>query len=155
MAKATVKDLTDAGFRTTQFGSPPEFEGSDGYLAKILAAAGRWAEQRFGAAAYAALADPSFARDAVVHAEIYHSAAQLWRRRVAFLDANAAAARDEGFAYLNRREMLAHATECENQAELWIAKAVDGAGAVDGSAIALGLVESGRFAPFVEGAVTA
>jgi len=155
MAKATVQNLLDAGFRPEQFGSPPNFEGNDGYLGLVVTASGRWAEQRYGVAAYASVSAGSFAFDALAHAETYHASAQLWRRRVGFLDANAMASRDDGFAYLNRREMIAHATECDAQAEFWIAKAIDGAGSVDGSAIALGLVESGRFDPVVEGAVTA
>lgn len=155
MAKATVQNLLDAGFRPEQFGSPPDFEGDTGYLGKVLTVSGRWAEQRFGLAAYAVVAAPSFVHDALAHAETYHASAQLWRRRVGFLDANAMASRDAGFEYLNRREMLAHASECDDQAELWIGKAIDGPASVDGSAIAVGLVESGRFDPIVDGAVTA
>lgn len=155
-AKCTIARLVDAGFRQEQFGTPADFAtAGTGYLARVLADVSAWARERFGAAAYDALAvdtDATYIR--LAEAEKYKAAAELWRRRVGFLDANAMQGR-EGLAYLTQRECYAHAQQCDDMAEEFLQAAINGPDNTPGSLIAVGIVETGRFPPVVDGAVTA
>jgi hypothetical protein len=162
MGKATVQNLLDEGVRPEQFGfasaSGPEWSGNDGYLARALAPAAGWARERLGGAVYDALAAGTYAHDCTVRAEVCHARALLFTRRVSFLDSQATVglgAADS--AYLNRREMLAHAEEARRCAQYEIAEAIratggDVAATMEGGA-SFGYIETGAFPAATTGAL--
>ena len=89
MPKATITDITNAGFRAEQFGSPADWlTASTGYVAVELARAGRWAEARIGATAYAAATAGTYLFDLLVQAETHKVASVFWRRRASYTDGN-------------------------------------------------------------------
>lgn len=147
MAKVTHKQVEDEGFHATQFGTPPDWQASGGYVARLIAEAAAWVEARVGETAYAVTT--GLLGHAVAQAELCKVRAMLWRRRSAFLDANAQTALTEGAPAL-QRSYLEHARQAEACAEDWIATAIAGAANVAGSGATLAYVESGPYA----GAVT-
>ena len=145
-AKVSIQDITDAGFKPEQFGTPDDWATTGtGYLARLLKRAEAWSRGIYGAGYDAVPADGTvFER--LRQAELCWVSAQLWKSRAAFIDSNAAGSR-EAPAYLERREYLASATQAMDCANDNMAKALGGEGAVAGTGASLGHVESGQFAP--------
>lgn len=153
-AKVTIANLKDCGFRKEQFGRSADAAGFDALLTEIVGEAGRWAEARIGASVYAA-ATTGVTFDRLKLAEQYKASAELWRRRAAYIDGNATTGL-EAAQYAERRQYFADAKSCDELADAWLAVAVsDNPADVPGSALAVGLTETGLFSPTVEGAVTA
>lgn len=148
MPKATITDITNAGFRAEQFGSPADWlTASTGYVAVELARAGRWVEARIGATAYAAATAGTYLFDLLVQAETQLVASVLWRRRASYTDGNVVVGLQEG-QYLERREYLAQADAAFAAAEQAISDALVESGAaaqIPGSGISVGHVETGRY----------
>jgi hypothetical protein len=150
MPKATIQDVTDAGFRAEQFGTPADWATpATGYVARVLADAAVWVTDRVGATAYAAAtaeAQPAqFLR--LKRAELCAAKAELWRRRAAFLDANAFRALEGNpSAAAERTSYLAHAQAAEecmlNNLDLFL---TGGDATALGSGASIGHVESGPF----------
>jgi hypothetical protein len=163
MGKATATDIIAAGFRAEQFGGGAAFEGD--LLPKLLTHAELWARAELGEAAYTAAASDAattaakLAQAELVKAETEYVAAELWRTRATHLDSAAAIGSDFG-AYLERREMYVHADAAQTRAEAALQRAgarlgVTLAVATEGSAIAVGHVETGLFPAHSAAAVTA
>lgn len=145
-AKATIQDITDAGFRAEQFGTPADFDTPEtGYIARILARASVWASSVFGAgyAAITATTDPAtFER--LRSAELCWARSELWKRRAAFIDSNAVSAL-ENLSHSDRREFeqqAARAWECAQDA---MAEAIGDPNRERGTAAVLTHVETGAF----------
>lgn len=155
-AKVTIADLKNTGFRKEQFGFSSDAAGFDTVLTSIVDEVGRWAAARVGGTAYAAASTgPSVEFDRLKYAEQYKAQAELWRRRAVFLDTNATQGLDLSAA-AERRECYLSAERCDALAAEWLELAVTGdPAAVPGSGLAVGLTETGMFAPLVDGAVTA
>lgn len=104
-AKASIQDITDAGFRAAQFGTPADWEAEpDGYLDRLLARAEVWSRGAFTGNydATTQVAHPT-AFERLRSAELCWCSAQLWKRRAAFIDANAVSSL-ENLAYRDREE---------------------------------------------------
>jgi hypothetical protein len=147
--KASIDDLKDEGFTTSQFGSPADFDASTGYLAKVLKSAGLWVEQKLGAATYATLAQDTYAWDCARQAEVGYASAELYRRRYAFVESNAssALAKDQAMVLTELRRKAAEALD---NAKYWLgeclrASGVDDSTLYDGTGLATGVVETGRY----------
>lgn len=145
-AKATILDITDAGFRQAQFGTPDDRENDswaepDGYLDRLLARASAWAIGRFGAR-YVDVVVPMPEFEQLRSAELCWVSAQLWKRRAGFVDSNAVASRDD-MNYLNRREYEAQADRAMECAEAHMCLALGDR--TQGSAVAMTHVVSGPF----------
>lgn len=145
-AKATIQDITDAGFRQEQFGTPDEresdsWEGEGGYLDRLLARASAWAIARFGAG-YVDVAAYSATFEQLRSAELCWVSAQLWKRRAGFIDSNAATSRDD-MSYLNRREYEAQAERAMECAESHMCLALGDR--TQGSTVVMTHVVSGPF----------
>jgi hypothetical protein len=148
MAKVTIQQIEDAGFRAAQFGTPPDWStAGTGYLARVIAAAEAWLVAEVGAETYAVTA--GFIGHALAQAELCWGKAELWKRRAAFLDANAQSSLDQR-SYLERREYLAHGDAAMQCALDWLASARAGTNTAAGGGYALAYIESG---PFPEAAV--
>ncbi|MGN6235001.1 hypothetical protein [Dyella sp.] len=149
--KASVDDLKDEGFTASQFGSPTDFDtAATGYLAKVLKSAGLWVEQKLGAPTYAALVDSTYAWDCARQAEVGYASAELYRRRYTFVESNAssALAKDQAMVLT---ELRRRAAEALDNAKYWLGEAmrasgVDDSALYDGSGLATGVVETGRYA---------
>lgn len=150
-AKASIQDVTDAGFRPEQFGTPADWEAADtGYLARILARASVWAAARYGAGyadVTAASAPATFER--LRQAELCYVRSELWKRRASFIDSNAVSAL-ENLVHADRREFEAQAARAWECAEDWMAQAIGDGTATPGSAGVLTYAESGPFLRGVE-----
>lgn len=150
MPKVTIQDVTDAGFRALQFGTPVDWATpANGYLARVIADADIWISDRVGIAAYAAatLADQPAQFLRLKRAELCWVKAELWRRRAAFLDANAFSALEGNpSASTERTSYLKHAMEADecvlNNLELFY---TDGDAIAVGSGASIGYVESGPY----------
>lgn len=165
MPKAVIQDVLDEGFRPAQFGfadnATTGWNDSDGYIDRVLSAAGRWTRDAIGLAAYDAVVDPSFAFDCLTRAEVCYSKTVLFKRRVAFLDSSGSVgmgARDT--QYLDRREMLAHADAAWDCAQAALADAIRATGGdpttlIDGVGASVGHIETGGFPRAVPGAINA
>lgn len=147
--KASIDDLKDEGFTTSQFGSPADFDAAAGYLAKVLKSAGLWVEQKLGAATYAALVQDTYAWDCARQAEVGYASAELYRRRYAFVESNAssALAKDQAMVLTELRRKAAEALD---NAKYWLgeclrASGVDDSTLYDGTGLATGVVETGRY----------
>ncbi|MGH8083868.1 MAG: hypothetical protein ACREPV_01150 [Lysobacter sp.] len=156
-AKASIQDITDAGFKAAQFGTPADWETADtGYLARILSPASIWAEAQFGSGyAAATLADAPATFERLRQAELCYVRAELWKRRAAFIDANAVSSL-ENLAHSDRREFEAQAARAWQCAEDWMAQAKGDGAATPGSAGVLTYAETGPYAstPAVPGATS-
>ena len=146
-AKVVVQDVTDAGFRPAQFGTPADWEAGAGYLARVIARAEVWARGEFGAG-YDTVATGTPTYEHLRSAELCWVRAELWKRRAAFIDSNAVSALDN-LAHADRREFEAQAERAMQCAQDAMAAAA-GAGP-RGSAIAFASVESGPFLRGVPG----
>ena len=156
MPKATITDITNAGFRPEQFANPSDWlTASTGYVAVELARAGRWAEARIGATAYAAATSGTYLFDLLVQAETNKVAAVLWRRRASYTDGNVVVGGQEG-QYLERREYLTHGDTAEAAAEQALSDAIVEAGGtatLPGTGASFGHIETGRYPVASEGAL--
>lgn len=116
-AKVKQQDIDDAGFRAEQFGVAPG--GSAGwteYVDRLLVRTENWARGEFGGG-YDAVPSDSPQHERLLAAELCWASAQLWNRRAAFIDSNAASSL-ERMAYLDRREFedqAKRAMECATQ----------------------------------------
>ncbi len=142
MGKAAAQDLIDAGFRAEQYGTPADFSA---YVTAILVDASTWASAAVGTTTYANAAGLSLLN--LKRAEIAFAKAELWRRRAAFIDANAESALETAnLAYLNRREYLAQATAADDEAQRYIDLVLSGGDALATvGGIAMGYAETGPF----------
>lgn len=142
-AKVKIQDITDAGFRAEQFGTPADWEAeSAGYLSRLIARAEQWAIGRFGAG-YSVVPADSTTHERLRAAELCWVSGHLWKRRAAFVDSNAASSR-EGLDYLNRREyelQASRAFECADD-NMALALGITAAG----TGAALSHVETGPYA---------
>lgn len=146
-AKVTLQDITDAGFRAEQFGTPADWDTpGSGYLARLMARAELWARGRFGSGAYDQLSEASPEHEALRAAEGCFVAHHLWKRRAAFIDSNAVSSREDT-TYLNRREFEAQAARALECAESSMAIAIGGPHAAPGHAVVLTAAVSGPFLP--------
>ncbi len=147
MAKATIQNVKDEGFRADQFsGLTATF---DAFLTEVVDEAGRWAAAMLGTTAYAAQVSPSYGFDLVKRAEICFAASRLWKRRAGFFDANAHVGLQSP-EYLERREYLAHAERAWQCALDILAEAMrylglDPGALADVPAMATGMIETGRY----------
>lgn len=147
MAKATIQNVKDEGFRPDQFsGLTASF---DAFLTDVVDEAGRWAEAMIGATLYAAQTAPSYAFDLIKRAELCYAVARLWKRRAGFFDASAHIGL-ESPEYLERREYLAHASGAYACALSVLGEAMrllglDPGVLSDVPAMATGMIETGRF----------
>lgn len=154
--KATIADLKDEGFVASQFGGAPDFEtATTGVLARVLVSAGLWVESKCGVAAYAAMPDGSYAEDCARKAEVMYASAVLFRRRYTFVESNASRAMDKDNATV-LAELRRKADTALQDATYWLGEAlrasgVDDAALYGGSALATGIVETGRY-PLTSGA---
>lgn len=148
MAKVTVQDVTDAGFRPEQFGTPSDFaDATTGYVARIIVDAAIWVQAQVGASVYTAAAGGSIDELRLKRAELCYVKAELWRRRAAFLDSNAQSSLEGGSGvYLERREFLQHAKDADNCAQFNV-DVINNGGDVSASegGISLGHAETGPF----------
>jgi hypothetical protein len=150
MPKVTIQDVTDAGFKPAQFGTPTDWATVEtGYVARLIAEAATMVGDRVGATAYAAAtaADQPAQFQRLRRAELCYVSAELWRRRAAFLDANAFSALEGNpSASTERKSYLQHAQE----AEACLLSNIDlfqsgGDSAALGSGARIGVVETGPF----------
>lgn len=144
-AKATIQDITDAGFRAEQFGTPAgddaaSWEQPGGYVDRLLQRAERWARGRIGAQ-YDAIAVDTPQGEVLRSAELCWAKAHLWSRRAAFVDSNAAASLDN-MAHANRREYEAQAERAAVCAESYIQQVIDPSEQA-GTAIGIAAAERG------------
>lgn len=162
MAKATIQDVLDEGFRPAQFGladnATAGWNDAGGYVDRVLQSAGRWARDALGADAYAAVVADTWPFDCLSRAEVCYCKTVLFKRRVAFLDSSGSVsmgARDT--QYVDRREMLAHADAAWQCAQDALAAAIratggDPATLIDGVGASFGHIETGGFPSAVPGA---
>lgn len=116
----TPEQLKDAGFRAEQFGTPSDW---DVYLAAVVVQAGDVVKLNVGVARYDAVVaadDGDIGKIRLSKAEFCSAKAELWTRRAAFIDSNAAQAMDGAAAHLNRRAYLDHAKEAQACAAHWM-----------------------------------
>ncbi len=138
MPKVTAADIIARGFRGEQFGlTPGDAVAFAAYLDPLLEDAGTWASHQYGAA-YASALHLDALR--LKNAEAEWVTAELWRRRIAFVDGNAA------FALENDERATVYAklaSEAAASAETWLLLASTATGTL-GSSIGGVVVESGR-----------
>lgn len=148
MAKATIQQVLNCGFRAEQFGTPADFEtATTGYLAQLIADASVMVAAAVGAAAYAAAVAPSIGELRLRNAELCACKAELWKRRAAFLDHNAMASLGEAVSR-EREAYLKHAAEAFDCYRFWVAEfTTDGQADQDaGSGVTTGYAETGPYA---------
>ena len=156
MAKVAIQDVTDAGFKPAQFGTPADWStATTGYLARLIAEAEIYVSDRVGASDYAAATGAQLLR--LKRAELCFVKAELWRRRAAFLDANAFTAKEGNpSAASERRSYLEHAMQAEecllSNIDLFIS---GGDSAALGSGASIGAVETGPFSTSAVSGATA
>ena len=154
MAKVTIQDIKDAGFRAEQFGTPADWDVEPGgYLARLVSRAGIWASGRLGSAVYAAQAAGTPEYEYTRAAELCWVRGHLWNRRAGFIDSNAVSALDN-LVHADRREFEAQAARAFECAEDNIAFAAGTAPDFSGSAVALAYAVSGPFAPRPDGGLS-
>lgn len=146
MPKVVIQDVTDAGFRAEQFGTPADWATAGaGYVARVIADAETFVADRVGTAAYAAATGAQLLR--LKRAELCWVKHELWTRRAAFLDANAFSALEGNpSASTERKSYLEHASasmDCVlNNLDLFQS---GGDATALGSGASVGFVESGQF----------
>lgn len=146
--KATHDDLLDEGFAAIQFNVAIAADFNT-WLDKVLVSAGLWVEQKCGAAVYAALPAGSYAEDCARKAEVGYASSVLYRRRYAAVDAAVTNGLQKDQAML-LAELRKKETAALQDANYWLgesmrASGVDDAGLYDGSGLASGVVETGRY----------
>ena len=149
MPKVTIQDVTDAGFRAEQFGTPADWSTATApalsYVDRIIADAAVFIEDKVGATAYAAATGAQALR--LKRAELCWVKAELWRRRAAFLDSNAFSSLEGNpSAASERTSYLKHASDADDcvlhQLDLFQS---GGDSTALGSGASVGFVESGQF----------
>src|SRR5690606_1921985 len=93
------------------------------YISRLLARVELWAKGRFGEG-YDTVPSTSPQHEHLRAAELCWASAQLWKRRAAFIDSNAASSL-ERMAYLDRREFEDQAARAMACAEEHMALAID------------------------------
>jgi hypothetical protein len=149
MAKATIQQIKDAGFRAEQFGTPPDWETADtGYLARLLADAATWAKAQVGATAYDGAAEGSIEELRLKQAELCFCKAELLRRRAVFLDGNAFSALEGNPSAARERESYLNQAESADACAQFHVDLFtnDGDPAASGSGVSLGAAETGPYA---------
>lgn len=145
--KSTTADLLDEGFAPAQFGQTDD--GFSAYLLKVLQSAGLWVEQKCGAPVYAAMVSGGYAEDCAKRAEVAYCCTVLFRRRYAFVDANAVSGlnKDQSMLLAELRKKEADALQDANYwlGEAMRASGVDDSGLYDGTGLSSGTVETGRY----------
>lgn len=150
VAIITPLDLTDAGFRAEQFGTPADWAANDGYLHRLIDRAEQWARGQLGAAYDTIQALPGTPQhERLRAAELCWASAELWNRRARFIDSNAVSSL-ERLVYLDRREFEAQSDRAMECARNAIA-AIKGEGAW-GTAAAVSIIETGPYGRGVGGA---
>ena len=143
MAKATIQDLQDFGFKAQQFGSPSDFAAAGtGYLARVLNDVAVFVRDQVGAAAYDAQGAGTLAERHTRLAEKYFAAAELTTRRETFKDSDARLVGADGLEAPVSRS-LNTAQRLDDIAWGYLARVVPGAGATGG--VAVGHTQSGPF----------
>lgn len=148
MPKVTIQDVTDAGFRAEQFGTPADWATANaGYVARVIADAATTVEARVGATAYAAAGSSGAGFLRLKRAELCWVKAELWRRRAAFLDSNAFTAKEGNpSAAAERTSYLKHADAADDcylhNIDLFT---TEGDATALGSGASIGYVESGPY----------
>lgn len=140
MPKATPSQISRLGFAPAQFGAPDDWLAAGGYVAEILDSVAEFVRDEVGGTAYDGAAGLLLQR--ITEAEKAFCAAELWRRRAAFLDASANLGNSDS-AFLAVREYYSNADREEQRALALLAKA---AGRALTGGMAVGVVVSGRFA---------
>ncbi len=137
MAKAKPKDVTALGFSGQQFGSPGRWDVPNGYIAGIINVMAQEVADRVGQTAYDAAT--GLALERMRQAEIWLTAAELWRRMEQFERADLNMARSDGGAETISSRLLKNAEAAEERAEQWLARITGGGG------LAVGYVQTGPY----------
>lgn len=142
MAKATTQDIKDFGFAAEQFGTPEDWDApATGFLARLLVGIAADVRHRAGASVYDASGTSGITHERLLKAEKYFAAAELWRRRAQFFEANMQAANAEGSERLVAR-FYANANECRDIADNELARL---SSSTADSAISSSVVQSGAY----------
>lgn len=146
--KATTDDLLDEGFVASQFAQSDD-DAFKTYLSKVLQSASLWVEQKCSAAIYATLVTSTYAFDCAVKAEVAYSSSVLFRRRYAVVDAAVVNGLNKDQAAL-LAELRKKESDAQQDATYWLGEAMqatgtDDSGLYDGSGMASGIVETGRY----------
>lgn len=146
--KTTHEDLLDEGFTAIQFNLVPAAD-FNAWLEKVLLSAGLWVEQKCGVAVYAAMPADSYAEDCARKAEVAYASAVLYRRRYTAVDTSVTNGLQKDQAML-LAELRRKETAALQDANYWLGEAmrasgVDDAGLYDGTGLASGVVETGRY----------
>ncbi len=142
-AKVTTQDVTDAGFRASQFGTPDDWAEEGGYLARLIARASTWSRGRFGAG-YDTVAGDTPTFEHLRAAELCWVSAKLWKARAAFIDSNAASSRD-ALSYADRKQYLDAAALADECADSKMLLAIGAPSPYPGTGAALVGVETGPY----------
>ncbi|MDY6981161.1 MAG: hypothetical protein SV201_14900 [Pseudomonadota bacterium] len=148
MPKATAANVINLGFASEQFGDPTGFEDEDtGYVALILADVALEVEAEVGSTAYTdadagGTAAQKLAFKRLKHAEMYLTAAQLWRRIEQYERQSKVQGREGSGAETISSRMLNNASEYEAMA--WDELALITGTRRSGSS-SFGTVETGHF----------
>ncbi|NMW23478.1 hypothetical protein HFP05_03405 [Rhodanobacter denitrificans] len=146
--KATHDDLLDEGFTAIQFNMVAAVDFNT-WLDKVLLSASLWVEQKCGVTVYAALPAGSYAEDCARKAEVAYASAVLYRRRYIAVDTSVTNGLQKDQAML-LAELRRKETAAQQDANYWLGEAmrasgVDDAALYDGSGMASGVVETGRY----------
>jgi hypothetical protein len=143
-SKVTIQDISDAGFRESQFGTPDDWAVDEtGYVARLIKRATVWAKGRFGSG-YDNVAENSPTFEHLRSAELCWVSAKLWKARAAFIDSNAASSRD-ALSYADRRQYLETADKMDECADANMLLALAGNSPYIGTGASLVGVETGPF----------
>lgn len=142
MPKAVISDLTSVGFRQEQFGDPADWSAAGGYLEQVLADASLEVQEAVGANSYAAATAGTLKYKRMRRAEVYFSAAELWRRIEQFERSNAQLGRESQEESTASRALA----NAERYDQLAMAEIRGLTGSDLQSGVAIGYVETGHFA---------
>ncbi len=144
MAKATVDNLVALGFQTEQFGAPDDFDTNSegGYLFDVLTDSALEVEDKVGTENYEAASSSSVEFEYIKKAELYFSAAELYRRREIFDDANVRVGSQDSDPKIQSR-YLKRADDYEVLANSYLAKLGT---LFSTSSVSVGNVQTGHFA---------
>lgn len=138
MPKATPQNVIDLGFSATQFNSPADFNA---YITAILDDVELEVTEEVSAAVYAAATSGSLNFKRIKTAEVYFTAAELWRRIEQFERANMSVGRGGDQVETISSRMLKNAEEAEAKAWAELAKVTGNDGS---TGMAAGHLQSGR-----------
>lgn len=144
MSKATVAQVINHGFSATMFGDPADFATeTTGYVALLLNEATIEVRTAVGTTVYDSADAGGIEELRIIEAELYLTAARLWRRRATFLAADLNTSRVDDDAPDAQAQALKNAQTAEDQAWKAISKLTSGTTETGG--LAVGLVQSGPF----------